>query len=243
MSYTGGQGALGISASTGSGVSQYSLNGSGSMILHAGGLTFGQAMSPEAAVALIQADGATGAAVTNAAGVVVDGHGYAVVPYLTPYQVNTLELDPQGSSDDVELESASQDVVPRAGTVVRATFKTQRGAPLILRVRKADGQVVPMGAEAFDSQGRQVGVVGQAGTVFARGVPDRGTLTVRWGSVAGAACDFPYERTQGNTGIAMACVQGVVLGQTGGSTHGANAQSGAAQAAALLVPRSRPMTD
>ncbi|CAM3483512.1 Fimbrial assembly protein [Bordetella sputigena] len=234
-SYTGGQGAVGISASTGSGVSQYSLNASGAMILHAGGLTFGQAMSPDAAVALIEADGAAGTIVTNASGVVVDGDGYAVVPYLTPYQVNTLDLDPQGLSDDVELESTSQDVVPRAGTVVRATFETRRGRPLIVHVRKADGQVVPMGADVFDAQGRQVGVVGQGGTLFARGVPDRGALTVRWGSAAGAACDFPYERTQGNAGIALACTRGADQEQMDGSKHGADAQSGAARSAAPPV--------
>ncbi|WP_198298378.1 fimbria/pilus outer membrane usher protein [Bordetella genomosp. 8] len=235
VAYTGGQGAVSASASQGEGVSQYSLNGSGSLILHAGGLTFGQAMSPDASVALIEADGAAGAIVTNAAGVVVDGRGYAVVPYLTPYQVNTLELDPQGLSDDVELKSTSQDVVPRAGTVVRATFETQLGAPLILHVRKGDGQVVPMGADVFDSQGRQVGVVGQGGMLFARGVPDRGTLTVRWGSDAGAECALPYQRAQGNAGIALACTPGADRRQADSLKGGTHAQSGNAQTAALPV--------
>ncbi len=205
-SYNGGKGSVNASASTSGNSSQFSLGASGSMLIHSEGITFGQAMDADSAIGLIKADGAAGAAVTNAAGVVLDQHGYAVVPYLTPYQANRLELDPQGVSDDVELESTSQDVVPRAGAVVKATFATQRGAPVILQVRKADGQVAPMGADVLDAQQRQVGVVGQGGMAFVRGVPDQGTLTVRWASAADAQCLFPYQRTSGNTGNAMACV-------------------------------------
>jgi outer membrane usher protein len=72
-------------------------------------------------------------------------------------------------------------------------------------VRKNDGHVVPMGADVFDARGQQVGVVGQSGMVFVRGVPDRGTLTVRADLGENGACSFEYERTNGNAGNATSC--------------------------------------
>ncbi|KWB69838.1 hypothetical protein WL40_12575 [Burkholderia ubonensis] len=198
-SYNGGHGSLSASASIGNAMRQASLEMSGALVAHKGGVTLGQAVGPDDAVGLVEADGAKGATVTNVPGVVVDGSGYALVPYLTPYRANTIVLDPQGLPDDVELQSTSEDVVPRAGAVVRAKFETKRGKPLLMRVKMADGKPVPMGADVLDGQNRDVGVVGQGGTVFVRGVENRGALTVRWAPGNEGTCIFDY--TMGKNGI------------------------------------------
>ena len=50
------------------------------------------------------APNAKGARVVNAPGVKVNRFGYALVPYLQPYHLNSIELDPKGLSLDVELQ-------------------------------------------------------------------------------------------------------------------------------------------
>lgn len=206
-SYNGGRGSANASASVGNGANQQALGVSGSIIGHAGGITLGQAIDPDDAVALIEADGAKDAAVTNAPGVKVDSSGYAVVPYLTPYRSNTITLDPQLLPDDVELESTSEDVVPRAGAVVRTKFPTKQGMPMLMRVKTASGNVAPMGANVLNEKGESMGWVGQGGMIFVRGVPQKGRLRIQWGNDHGNACVFDYAQSGRGRGIAGSCEQ------------------------------------
>ena len=70
--------------------------------------------------------GARDAIVSNAPGLRVDGRGYAVVPYVSPYRLNTVTLDPQGMAHDVELESTSQSIAPFAGAISYLRFDTRK---------------------------------------------------------------------------------------------------------------------
>ncbi len=79
---------------------------SGSAVLHSGGAT----LSPYTGdtIALIEAPAAAGAKVDGYAGVTIDSRGYAVMPYLTPYRLNDVSIDPKGTSTDVEFENTSR---------------------------------------------------------------------------------------------------------------------------------------
>ncbi|WP_175924599.1 fimbria/pilus outer membrane usher protein [Burkholderia latens] len=203
--YNGPKGTVNASASAGTGNSQLSFGMSGSAIVHKGGVTFGQAVGADDAIGLVKAKGAKGAEVTNAPGVAVDGSGYAIVPFLTPYRENTLVLDPSNMSDSAELEETSEDVVPRAGAVVEAKFETKVGVPVIMRVKQANGEPVPMGADVLDTHNQKVGVVGQGGTVYVRGVSPKEPLTVRWSKEPGGTCSFGYTTDGKGHGVAQVC--------------------------------------
>jgi outer membrane usher protein len=124
----------------------------------------------------------------------VDGSGHALVPYLTPFTLNTVQLDPEGLPLGVELKATSAQVAPHAGAVVMLKFETDSGRPLIVQLRMPDGAAAPFGAEVVDAQGQVLGVVGQAGRSLLRGVVDAGQLAVRWHDEAGVArgCTFDY---------------------------------------------------
>lgn len=179
----------------GSGYSQASVNVSGSVIAHPGGVTFGQPIGDT--VGIVYLPDAAGARLSNAPGARVDRFGYAVVPYLTPYQLNTIQIDPKGLPLDVELDATSTQVAPYAGAVVMMKFKTHSGRTLIVQARLENGQALPFGAEVFDEKGAAMGVVGQAGQILLRGVGSTGKLTARWQDDSGAdhACSFPYKLT------------------------------------------------
>ncbi|STW80228.1 type 1 fimbriae anchoring protein FimD [Klebsiella michiganensis] len=49
------------------------------------------------------------------------------MPYASPYRKNILTLDTTTMPDDVDLELATQTVVPTRGAVVRANYATSVG--------------------------------------------------------------------------------------------------------------------
>lgn len=173
--------------------SQDSLNISGGVVIHSGGVTFGQPISDT--VGLVYAPGADGARVANAAGARIGSSGYALVPYLTPYILNTVQIDPKGLPLDVQLDATSAQVAPHEGAVVLMTFKTETGRTIIVHALLANGQAVPFGAEVLNAKGVSLGVVGQAGKLLVRGVDQTGQLSVRWQDDDGAtqSCSFPYQ--------------------------------------------------
>jgi len=116
---------LTVGVSSGNGYSQASAGLSGAIVAHPGGITLANALGDT--VGIVEAKDATGARIENWPGVRVDGRGYAVIPYLTPYRINNIGLDPKGIPLDVEMDTTGQQVAPYAGSVVMMKFGTISG--------------------------------------------------------------------------------------------------------------------
>ena len=190
IAYRGAYGEVSATAGVGTGYQQGSLGIRGGVVAHRGGVTFAQPLSET--FAIVNAPDAAGARVLNSTGARVDGRGYAVVPYLTPYSMNAVEIDPEGLSTDVEIKMTTQQVAPRAGAVSLLSFPTVSGKSAVIDARRADGSALPVGAAVVDAAGKDIGVVGQGSRIFARGLDDNGTLTVRWSEDAKALCSIRY---------------------------------------------------
>ncbi|WP_334042410.1 fimbria/pilus outer membrane usher protein [Burkholderia ambifaria] len=170
---------------------QLSFSARGAVVAHPGGVTLSQPLSET--FAIVKAPHAEGARVTNASGVRVDARGYAVVPFVTPFRMNEIELDPKGLSTDVELKETSMRTAPLAGAVPLLEFRTAYGRTAVIRARRADGAPVPFGAVVTDARGKDLGVAGQGGRIFARGLMERGELQVHWNEDGHArVCSLTY---------------------------------------------------
>ncbi|MEO5810589.1 MAG: fimbria/pilus outer membrane usher protein [Rhodanobacter sp.] len=181
-------GGLGV----GSGYSQSSLNVAGGIVAHPGGVIFGQSLGDT--VAIVEAPDAAGARIGNAAGVRVGHSGYALIPYLTPYTLDTVTIDPSGLPLDVQLDITSTQVAPRAGAVVLVKFKSESGRFVLIQAQLADGKTLPFGADVRDVQGQPVGVVGQAGRLMVRVPQPSGQLSVQWQDQdVMHTCSLPYD--------------------------------------------------
>ncbi|MDN2696787.1 fimbrial biogenesis outer membrane usher protein [Janthinobacterium sp. SUN073] len=178
------------SASGGAAYSQMSAGVTGAIVAHPGGVTLANSLGDT--IAVVEAKDAKGARVTNASGVRIDRFGYAVIPYLSPYSLNTVDIDPNGMPLDVEFKSTSQQVAPRANAVVVIRFDTVAGRAAVIAARLPDGAALPFGATVYDAQGQGVGAIGQNSRIFVRGVADEGTLTAKWGEAADDQCAFAY---------------------------------------------------
>ncbi|AHG19338.1 pilus assembly protein PapC [Chania multitudinisentens RB-25] len=181
--------ALNGSYSTGKGYQGASAGMNGTVIAHAGGVTFTPYTSDT--FALIEAKGAEGASVSSYPGVRVDSRGYAVVPYLNPYQMNEISIDPKGTAADVELDNTNQKVAPYSGAVVKIKYTAKKGTPILVNATY-QGEPVPFGADIFDSQGNSVGSVGQGGQLYARVAQEQGQLRVQWGEGSQMQCMVGY---------------------------------------------------
>lgn len=187
--YIGSKAMVGATLSRGEGYDSLSLNTSGTLVAHPAGVTFSPYRGETMAV--VSAPGAAGAKVAGYPGLELDGRGNAVVPYLRPYELNEVAIDPLGTSLDVELSETSQQVAPRAGAVVALKYGTSNGQALLLNVTLADGSPLPFGAGVTDDRGVSVGVVGQGGQLYARVKDNARRLLISWGSQAGQQCALP----------------------------------------------------
>ncbi|QPT14893.1 fimbrial biogenesis outer membrane usher protein [Serratia rubidaea] len=163
-SYRAPYSTLTASYSQGEGYRQSGLGASGSLIAHGGGVT----LSPETGttMALIEAKDAKGAMLPGSPGTRVDGNGYAVLPYLRPYRINAVEINPKGSSEDINFEKTVAQVVPYEGSIVKVKFNTTVEKNLNFRARQSNGEPLPFGADIVDENGKYIGVVGQGSTLF-----------------------------------------------------------------------------
>ncbi|OPA97981.1 o-succinylbenzoate--CoA ligase [Pseudomonas fluorescens] len=191
VKYQAGYGVLSASYGQSNAYRSTSFGMTGGLVAHAGGVT----LAPELGdtLGIVQAPDAQGARINGNHSAQVGKSGYAVVPHLTPYRQNVVELDPKDLSVDVELKSAAQNVAPRAGSVVKLQFETVSGQALLITALREDGSPLPFGSDVFDENGASVGIVGQGGKAFVRVSREQGQLTVKWGAQADATCRLSYD--------------------------------------------------
>lgn len=163
---------------------------SGAVVIHSGGATLSQNLTDT--FAIVEAEGAQGASITNHWGTEIDGKGYAIVPSLTPYRSNRITLDNGSMLSSTELLDTQQLIAPYAGAIVKMKFETRHGIAVVFMTQQANGGVIPIGAEVVDEDGLVLGMVGQAGMAYVRASKPSGQLTVNWGNKPDQQCHFDY---------------------------------------------------
>ena len=161
---------------------QLSFSANGSIVAHPGGVTLGPSVG-DAPFAIIEADGAEGAAALNGSGSKIDSRGYAIVPYLNSYRENQVGLDASKAGPNVDLIDDLATVVPRDGAAIAVKIKTSVGKPVVLIVKDKNGKFLPIGTNIYDGSGEYQTIVGQAGMAYLRGWDgSSGALSVKSGT-------------------------------------------------------------
>ncbi|MTD41277.1 fimbria/pilus outer membrane usher protein [Erwinia sp. CPCC 100877] len=151
----------------------------GGIVAHPYGVTLSQPLGD--AFALVRVPGAANVEVRNASHVVTDSRGFAVVPSLTAYRKNIIELDTETLGSDIDVELGEQSVVPDSGAVTLADFTTHLGHRILFTLRY-HGQIVPFGAVASlaGEEKRADAIVADKGLLYLSGVPEQGSINVQW---------------------------------------------------------------
>lgn len=205
VGYQGSSGNIDIGYNYSKNTQQVNYAVHGGVIIHSEGITLSQPLGES--LAIVSAPGARGTHIVNSGGVEVDWMGNAVVPYLTPYREQVVELRSDSLGENVELQAAFQKVVPTRGAVVRSRFDTRVGYRVLMTLKQADGNAVPFGATAVlnDESKTANGIVGEEGQLYISGMPDKGEIEVSWGKDQGQKCrvllQLPEEKD--NSGIVI----------------------------------------
>lgn len=77
-----------------------------------------------------------------------------------------------------------------------AKFATKVGFQVLMTLQQHSGTPVPFGAIAAvdheDKSDENTGIVGDAGQVYLSGLPEQGSLQVKWGQDASRQCRVTY---------------------------------------------------
>lgn len=191
--YQGDKGSISTGYSYSNNSQSINMNASGGALLHAEGLTLSRSMGDS--VALISAPGAEGVSV-NGGTAVTDWRGYAVAPYLSDYNKNSIGLDPSTLPENVDLPQSNTNVYPTKGAVVKASFRTRIGYQVLMTLKQG-AKYVPFGAIATltsdNSADNISSIVGDAGQVYLTGLPETGELLVKWGETAAQQCQVKFD--------------------------------------------------
>ncbi|PMQ08167.1 Outer membrane usher protein FimD [Pseudomonas sp. AD21] len=172
----------------GQGSTHINAGASGSMVVHGGGVTFGQPVGET--FALVEVPGVADVGVASAGATRTDRKGYAVVPYAQPYRFNWINLDTSTLGSDMEVSDTSRMVVPTRGAIVKGRFEAQTGRRMQLTLSLDNGKKIPFGAQAFDEKGNVSGVVDNLSRLLVFGVKDKGVLDIRWSN---GSCRASYD--------------------------------------------------
>ena len=186
LDYRAPSAELSIGASRGSGYHTASVGASGGIVVHPKGVTFAQSLGDT--IAVVEAQGAQGARISNATGVKIGKGGFAVVPYLSPYVKNAVNLNPVGASLDVEFGETSQSVVPTLGSVLLLDYASKAGTATLIEATDSNGAPLPFGADVMNTDGTLVGAVGQASMIFLNRADGDSEYVVRWGELVAQQC-------------------------------------------------------
>lgn len=167
---------------------QISYGISGGIVGHNHGVTLSQPLSET--FALIDTNGASGARVQNIPGLETDWRGYAVVPYLTAYSENRIDLDTTTLPKDVDVTKSSEMVIPNKGAMVVAHFDARIGVRVLIKLLRLDGAPVPFGAVAVNEDQTLENIVDEGGILYLSGVKTNVPVdfTVKWGMAKNQQC-------------------------------------------------------
>lgn len=165
---------------------QLSFNVSGAIVAHAKGITLSNSLGDT--FAIVHAKGARGASISGSSGDTLDYFGNGIVPYLTPYAVNTVSISTEHMDDTVALSGTTQEVIPRANSAILVSFESKTGNVVFFELSDIS-PLPPIGTEVFNEQQQSIGMVAQGGRIYTRGLPNQGTLTLSWQD---KQCTFHY---------------------------------------------------
>lgn len=187
-----------------------SASATGAVVIHPWGVTFAPVLGES--IALVRAPGASGVHIVNTHEN-TDWRGYAVVPSLTNYRYNAINLDPDGLDSHVMLTETGRRVVPTKGAVVVAEYPVRTGRQAIITLHYQQG-VVPFGATVSlltDHNKGSAGIVGENGEVYLSGLTDEGYLHVIWGSEINKQCStsfkLPHDSNRYLDELTLTCYQ------------------------------------
>ncbi len=182
LQYNGGYGNASLGYDHSRSGSNMSLGLTGGVVATQYGVTLSPPLGET--VALLRVPGAANVQPEGFSNIHTDSRGYAVMPSMSAYHKNTINLDTATLDENVDIEKSGVTVIPTSGAVVLANYQTHIGYRVLFSLRYR-GKPLPFGSQALvvelEKNGDVAqGMVGDGGQAYLSGVPEHGTLRVSW---------------------------------------------------------------
>ena len=183
LDYRGSRGSVSAGVSHDRHSSEFNYGLSGGIVAHANGITLSQPLGDTFAIVRVPDTADVG--IQSSSNVVTDGRGYAIVPSLSPYHENAIELETETLPDNVDVELDGQTAIPTRGAIVMADYATHVGNRVLFTLTWQD-DFPPFGATgkialaAEDKNSSTSGIVAEKGELYLSGVPAEGVIEVTW---------------------------------------------------------------
>lgn len=196
-SYQHPYGTVGASYSAGGGSQQTGLSLSGGLVGHSGGLTLAPTLSDT--FGIVEVPNGQGAGLLGSSAQ-VNRFGYGVVPFLSPYYLNDVQISLETAPLGLEIDNATQKVAPVEGSIVKLKYKSTAGRPVAFSFALPDGERIPIGASVMDKDGNELATLGQSNRALVRLQADQGVLKVVWGDGPKEQCEAAYKLEKAKSG-------------------------------------------
>ncbi|MCW1829951.1 fimbrial biogenesis outer membrane usher protein [Enterobacter asburiae] len=191
LGYSGSYGSANVGynydSSGGRGIT-YSANGG--LVAHRHGVTLARNISD---AAVVVHTGVPGVKVMNG-DTTTDMWGNAVVTGVRTYGRNNISLDPSSLPEGANPPGGGHGFYPTAGAVVVDENPVRLGQQILMNLFFR-GKPVPFGAVASlsgEKDTSQGSIVGEGGQVYLAGLPQKGTIDVKWGTAADKQCKADF---------------------------------------------------
>lgn len=193
LGYNASYGNVRTSVSHSKHSTQFAAGLAGGVLLYRGGVVLSQRLGDT--VAIVETADASGVGVSSNLNISTDYWGRAVVPYITAYRYNNIELNLDNAKSNVELLSSAQKVVPSAGATVVAKFGARVGRRAIVAIHSADNKMIPLATPIYVESKlglEETGMVGHNSEAYLTGLNAKKahSLLVKWGESAEQQCKF-----------------------------------------------------
>lgn len=183
LDYRGNRGSVNVGISHDRHNAQFNYGLSGGIVAHAHGITLSQPLGDTFAIVRVPYTANVG--VQSNTNVYTDSRGYAIVPSLSPYQENAIELETDTLPDNVDVALDGRTMVPTRGAIVMADYATRVGNRVLFNLTYKNA-FPPFGATGMvalagkDKESNTSGIVAEKGELYLSGVPVQGIIVVRW---------------------------------------------------------------
>lgn len=183
LDYRGNRGSVNVGIGHDQHSRQFNYGLSGGIVAHAHGMTLSQPLGDT--FAIVRVPDTANVGVQSNTNVYTDSRGYAIVPTLSPYQENAIELETDTLPDNVDVALDGRTMIPTRGAIVMADYATQVGNRVLFNLTYqnafppfgATGMVVLAGK---NKKSNTSGIVAEKGELYLSGVPEKGVVVVRW---------------------------------------------------------------
>lgn len=168
---------------------QYSLQAQGAIVAHRHGISLTNDLTDT--YAIIHAKGLEGSSLYNGNNIKIDRWGNAIIPYLNPYQYNSININPDTIPLNTEVNATQLQVVPKSNASILVDFKTSKTTKALIGLITYDGKMIPMGAQVKDPSNHIMSTVGQGQQIFVQNIT-QGTYTISWSTTD--SCQFEISK-------------------------------------------------